>query len=558
MSNQQPAPNRPANLPRAEGAAYNSDGAIKRQCLPKTRVNILQEIFAWADRSDQSRIFWLRGIAGTGKSTIAATIAHRLEENTQLGASFFFSKNKADRSRATEVFTELAFQLAKVQYLGQPIHDAIAENPGIAKQSLYNQWKRLIFEPVSKLQANSNSKPLVFVLDALDECNDDGDIQCILQFLAEVQMLKGIQLRIFITSRPETPIRLGFDKMPGILHQDLDLHDISPSIINNDISIFFEFKFNEIRDKLSVAADWPGEQTIGRLVQSSGRLFIWAETACRFIDQGGGKFAQSRLDALLNNSPETKPEKALDKIYTTVLERSVKDAYTESEKETHCKLVRDTLGAIVTLFSPLPTVFLAKLLNLPHNDVHHTLMDLCSILELPKGQDQPIGLHHPSFRDFLLDNKRCQDSQFSVVKKEAHYILAKNCIRILDQGLKRNICCLQSPGALATDVPDDDKRNCLPGELQYACRYWVDHFLQAEPSLSDEEDLCLFLKEHFLHWLEALAILGCISDGVTMITELDSMLSVCIARIYKLLLFANTGRLSMREKQVLRKPLDRK
>jgi hypothetical protein len=526
VSNQHPAPNPLANLPRADRAAFNSDRQNRHRCLPNTRVDVLGEITAWAGRSDESRIFWLSGIAGTGKSTVALTIADRLDEKKRLGASFFFSRGGGDRSNAAKVFTTLAFQLARVPYLKRSIQDAMDEHLDILEKCLYDQWKILIFEPLSKMKVDSVSQPLIFVFDALDECDGEQDVQHILQLLTEVQTLGCIQLRIFITSRPETPIRLGFDKMPGILHQDLILQDVSPDVIDNDLLVFFEFEFNKIRNKLSLTTDWPGETTVKHLVQSSGRLFIWAATACRFIDQGG-ILARKRLDLLLENGPsETAPEKVLNEIYTTVLKNSIRNTYTESEKEEHCKLVRDTLGAIVTLRSPLPAVTLANLLHLSPETVHETLVDLHSILEVPKDQDQQISIHHPSFRDFLLDDERCRDVQFRVAAKEAHLALAKNCLRIMDKDLKRDICNLHSPGALAIDVQDDNKRICLPGELQYACRYWVDHLRRSRACLHDNDHVHLFLRKHLLHWLEALAVLGCISDGILMVTILESMLVV--------------------------------
>jgi hypothetical protein len=342
-----------AKLPRADGAGFNIHRQNQPRCLPNTRVDVLKDIMAWTDRSDESRIFWLSGLAGTGKSTIARTVAVRLEENKQLGASFFFSRGGGDLGKAAKVFTTLAFQLAKVPCLRRSICDAIDKHLDIAEQGLYDQWKQLIFEPLSKLKANQVPQPLVFVLDALDECDGAQDVEHILQLLTEVQTLGSIQLRIFITSRPETPIRFGFNQMPGILHQDLVLQDVSPDIINNDILIFFKSEFHHIRKRYNYPDDWPAETIIDRLVQNSSRLFIWAATACRYIAEGG-RFAQGRLnDILQSQSSETGPEEKLNEIYTMVLEKSIKATYTDAEKERHYNLVKRTLGTIVVLLLPL-------------------------------------------------------------------------------------------------------------------------------------------------------------------------------------------------------------
>ena len=57
-------------------------------------------------------VFWLNGLAGTGKSTIAQTFAERMFADGKLGASFFCSRNFADQSNLHMIFPTLAFQLA--------------------------------------------------------------------------------------------------------------------------------------------------------------------------------------------------------------------------------------------------------------------------------------------------------------------------------------------------------------------------------------------------------------------------------------------------------------
>src|SRR2546427_226458 len=73
-----------------------------------------------------------------------------------------------------------------------------------------------------------------------------------------------------------------------------------------------------------------------------------------------------------------------------------------------------------------PAVSLANLLHVRGEDIIQTLDDLRSIL----GEDRarPIHLHHPSFRDFLLNKDRCGDSKFWIDETQAHRMLATSCI----------------------------------------------------------------------------------------------------------------------------------
>jgi len=96
-------------LPFAENAPFNSYARQHEPtCLPNTRVDLLHEIYKWADGQDKRCIFWLNGLAGTGKSTIARTVARRYFDQKRLGASFFFSKNGGDVSHTAKFFTSLA------------------------------------------------------------------------------------------------------------------------------------------------------------------------------------------------------------------------------------------------------------------------------------------------------------------------------------------------------------------------------------------------------------------------------------------------------------------
>ncbi|KAH8588047.1 hypothetical protein B0O99DRAFT_498139, partial [Bisporella sp. PMI_857] len=133
----------------AAGAAFNSfDRQQDPTCLPDTRVDLLQELCDWADGEDKRCIFWLSGLAGTGKWTIARTIAQRYCKKDRLGASFFFSRGGGDVGHAGKFFTSIAVQLANnIPSLRHYICDAISNRKDIASQSFRDQWSQLIFFP---------------------------------------------------------------------------------------------------------------------------------------------------------------------------------------------------------------------------------------------------------------------------------------------------------------------------------------------------------------------------------------------------------------------------
>jgi hypothetical protein len=180
----------------------------------------------------------LSGIAGTGKSTIARTISRDFADQKCLGASFFFSRGRSDLGHAGKFFTTIAVQLANTLPAFKPcVNEAIAKCSNIAQQGLAEQWKHLIFQPLSELRGVSlQSQTIILVIDALDECDGEGDIKWILQLLANAKALETVRLRVLITSRPETPIHFSFDDIPEATHQDFILHEIG--LVNTLSSAF--------------------------------------------------------------------------------------------------------------------------------------------------------------------------------------------------------------------------------------------------------------------------------------------------------------------------------
>ncbi|CAF9918739.1 MAG: hypothetical protein GOMPHAMPRED_001614 [Gomphillus americanus] len=127
-------------LPTVPNAAFDSHVDFDEQdstCLLGTRVDILEKIRDWITGNATKSIFWLNGMAGTGKSTIARSVAEELAQRNQLGASFSFKRGEGDHQSCKYLFTTMAFQLAhSVPVLRQDITMAVDGNPDVGHKAL--------------------------------------------------------------------------------------------------------------------------------------------------------------------------------------------------------------------------------------------------------------------------------------------------------------------------------------------------------------------------------------------------------------------------------------
>ena len=202
---------------------------------------MLNKIESWVKDFDKSPIFWLNGIAGTGKSTIAQTIAEQLFAEDCLGASYFCSHDFEDHGDLHFIFPTLAFQLAhKYPNFQSHLVSLLESNPDVAHETLYNQMQKLIAEP---LQITGIST--VIMIDALDECKDDEPSSAILSVLGRfVEWIPRV--KFFITGRPEPRIKTGFCLPLVNLTNVFVLHNVQSSLVNSDIKLFLKHELSKL------------------------------------------------------------------------------------------------------------------------------------------------------------------------------------------------------------------------------------------------------------------------------------------------------------------------
>jgi len=467
-------------------------------------------------------VFWLNGLAGTGKSTIAQTFAEISFADGKLGASFFCSRDFEDRSNLKAIFPTLAFQLA-YRYLPfrEQLLRVLRANPSVAQESLCSQIEKIIVGPLKA----SRIRPLI-IIDALDECKDEEPASALLSMLSRyVDEIPDI--KFFITGRPEHRIRSGFRlKSLRPITEVLRLHDVKRSLVDSDIKLFFRTQFAEIaktRSDCNFTEDWPNPSDIKILCEKAAGFFIYASTVVKLV-AFKNRTPTEQLDRILSLPQDTTYEgrSGIDLLYTQVLEQAVDDMDIHAEEiYSH---FRTTVGAVLLVINSLSMTALSDLLRV--SNISTTLRSLHSLLLVPENTEDPIRPFHKSFPDFLTDPVRCKDERFFVEPAVHHAEVLLSCLNLMGERLKRNICNLDDYAILSevTDLPTH-KKDHIGEALEYACRFWTKHLLMVPSSSSHvgevQKAIEEFFTRHLLCWIEVLALTENLGVGVYAMNDVE-------------------------------------
>jgi hypothetical protein len=487
----------------------------RQGCLKGTRKDILWEIEYWATSNQGQHVFWLNGLAGTGKSTIAQTFAEMSFADGRLGASFFCSRDFEARSNLKAIFPTLAFQLA-YQYplFREELLQVLKAHPHVEQESLCSQMEKLIVGPFKATHIST-----LIIIDALDECKDKEPASAILSMLSRyVDQIPNV--KFFITGRPEPRIRSGF-RLRSLLPitEVLKLHEVEPKTVNSDIKLFFQTQLANLvenRSDCDSTDDWPSSSDIEILCKKAAGFFIYASTVVKFI--ASEIYLPTEMLALVTSLPQSTAREGMsgvDELYIKVLEQAFQDVHAGDSQ--HYSRFKTVVGTVLLVFNPLSVKALSDLMRVPGTST--TLRPLHSLLLIPDNTKDPVHIYHKSFPDFLTDPKRCEDQRFFVDPTFHHVEILLSCLNLMKERLKKNICNLDEHADLSQikDLPTCLKTN-IGDALGYACQFWTRHLVEIPSSSHDVEEVYRAVEGFFntclLFWIEVLSLTGNLNLGI--------------------------------------------
>ena len=487
------------------------------QCFPDTRTSVLREIKEWIQSDDGRSVFWLSGMAGIGKTTIARTIVEQDDEIWV--ATFFFSRDDEQASDHLLVFPTLAHQLAfRDRKVLKTLAEMIRVNADCTAHPLNKQFSELIVDP---LKALGNSRHTVlFVLDALDECSSKKGASDVLRLFFSCTSSLACRLRILITGRPEEHLRSVFSESQN--YAKIVLHDIENTVVKGDIERYVRHGLQSIFTKSRLPI--PDDKDVRRLAELSDNLFIFASTALRYIGDDIARDPKTRLEVILGNNKvyKSEPYSAVDKLYQTILDKAVPAGH-NSVEEIKDRFQR-VIGTIVTLREPLPLSALTSIVK-SEVDVHGALDVLHSMIRVPPTPSGAARVLHPSFVDFITSKERCTDSRFLVDVRSREISLALRCLELMVDSLGKNMARMEDETMRNIEVVGLEERaeKVFPSELRYACLHWASHMMAS----GHADKKCLSLLSEFAHgrllnWMEAMSLLGEVPRAILIMRDMHA------------------------------------
>jgi len=488
--------------------------AVKRRgCTAETRKAILDDIQDWAEDSNSTRVYWMSGMAGTGKTTILYSLCEWLSKKQRLGGNYFCSRISASCRDVNTIVPTLTYQLARYSpAFRSTLCKVLEENPEASKLDVKWQFEKLLQTPMESVKT-AMPEGVVVVIDALDECDDGDAFRLFLEIL--LKHAADLPIKFLVTSRPEPAIR---EKMlaPGCSRSVLYLHDIEEWIVEGDIKKY-------LTEALGSMSPPPSYNDVELLAKRAGKLFIYAATVVRYIYPGDpGVNSNARLRSMLKmDSRSTKQHDELNELYTNILSAALNPRRLEEQEMNDIRL---TLRTVVCAKEPMTVQTLASLLGLTEEQVRFSLQPLQSILHVQDNTHGLVSPFHASFPDYLFDKIRSND--FHCEATEHSEVLANFCFDLMKAQLRFNICKLESSFVFDEDVLDlqDRIKEFISPALSYACRYWGEHLRKG--NFTDTVKLVDFLTHRLLLWMEVLNLERGMATGTDTLCQILAWLKV--------------------------------
>jgi hypothetical protein len=489
------------------------------RCMEGTRQFLLNQIIDWSTRklgqNNGSNTYWIYGLPGIGKTSLSHSICASLHGRKRLAGAFFCRRDDPNLSEPRNILPTLIYKFA-INF--PPFRIVVVErfrsDSNLTPESMmYSLFLDLILD----LSCHPEH-PLVFVIDALDECGDSRSRPGILNVLTEAAA-QAQWLKVIIISRPEADIQRFFNGPTQSSHARYDL--TTDKAASDDLRTFARYEFDLVASTWHLSTPWPEKLLFDRIISQANGLFIFIKTIV--LSLGNCNEPTKALEAALQDSGGTGLN-SLYGLYSRILKARVPPGNAEFQR---------VVGVLLTTApnDSLRDEAIAELAWVGIYLVRKWVDDLSSLLHREGGANGGIRVRHLSISDFFVSD--CCDYQINLQDAQVHTGIAS--LKTMVQQLRFNICGLEDSRLANKDItylPSRIKEN-ISDALQYSSLYWSNHLC----STLDNGNPAVWgiLEEFFngmypLFWIEVLSIMGRVPIGVPNIRRVLSWAKVSAAQ----------------------------
>ena len=502
---------------KADHKTVLEERGLKREaCTDGTRVKILGDITKWAnDRSLASpRVFWLTGQAGSGKTTIAYTIAKLFEkdanpnQHTVLGGNFLCSRQFQETQAQTRILPTIAYQLSrKCKSYADALH--VADKFDSARFSVATQLTDLLVGPWQQSEGTRRPelRSYLIIIDALDEIEGDGGSAFLGDLLNAIDKYDPRGLKFLVTSRsdPELIERCKAFTSDAVCR----LQDVPIEEARSDIKIYLKDKLKKL----------DGSPELAELERRADGLFIYAATAVKYLIPRRSITVREQTKMLKNLlSKSYEPVSAsdatslIDELYCQIM----CNAFSEFKGEFLICRLRILYTFLCTAERTSTSTVAALVADSDNEAAKAVLDDLHAVLY---SQDDRVFWYHASFPDFIFDPARSnfrigkRDFVFSCNEPAHHNLLGESCFHIMKSGLRFNMGNITSSFLFDSDnavALSEQVNQNISAVLRYSSHHWTDHLPSPQLINTDNLRCCIseFLQIRVLFWIEVMNLLG--------------------------------------------------
>jgi hypothetical protein len=507
-------------LERCVQDVRHTDPRDDKKRIEETKGGLLADSYRWIldnatfqqwQQDPHSRLLWIRGDPGKGKTMLLCGIVdelHRSLPRTASLAYFFCQATDSRINSATAVLRGLLYMMVKQQ---PSLISHVRKKHDDAGKALFedaNAWVALTEIFVDVLR-DSGLSTTYLIIDALDECITD--LSNLLDFIAR-QSSSSSRVKWIVSSRNWPDIEAQLERAGHKVRLSLELNATS---VVAAVDIFIQQKVDQLSQEKQYKPEVRSAM-LQHLTSNANGTFLWVALVCQDLKTVPKWNVLKRLVLF---------PPGLDALYKRMMQQ-----ISGSDSAEICQQV---LASTAVLYRPVALSELVALVESLEDLVDdfesvREIIGLCGSFLTLRGDT--VYFVHQSAQDFLL--AKASDYVFPDGTAATHRTVFSRSLAILSRTLHRDVYTL---GALGTAIDDAQVPEHDPlAASRYSCVYWIDHLHDSKPeswadgvsSLEVAGAVDKFLRKKYLYWLEGLSLCRSISTGVISIAKLCSLAQV--------------------------------